>query len=405
MQQTNGKIRILFIGNSYTAGNFWPNLFESVSNSHALESKASEPEVEVKMVLTGAATLQTHWLNGTAELIREQPWDYVVLQENALLGGQYFEGETLLNTDVLFHLYARLFDQVIKEVGAKMVFLLPWAAKDKPGDQAILNRTHSKIARELDAAIIPAGYAWEQVGQVLDPSRTLYGDDGYHASALGNMLLVCITYAFFNPKGLALKDDKVIATLKALVARASSASVPDSLITEIGECCHRCLGEFDELRRGLAIDAKSAPYNLPPVLPRGEHFSMSDLKGKWAGAVKLYEQSATLALHIQENSQGFYAELTLTQEGGATISLPHVDIFHQTGDEQSIENRIQNLKYAAGQQGDEAKELLMFGLDITFDMYQGVYLDGSLVGTIKSSLGTYPETSRMGTWQLDRVCA
>jgi hypothetical protein len=104
------KVRILFIGNSYTYFNDLPRTLQAMA-------LASEPSaaIEVGTALIGGATLKQHWGDtAVIEKIRHGEWDYVVLQEQSLLLIQ--SPDTLLT-------YAERFGELIRSVGTVRIFL------------------------------------------------------------------------------------------------------------------------------------------------------------------------------------------------------------------------------------------------------------------------------------------
>jgi len=151
-------VRILFIGNSLTYFNDLPAVLEQVANHDGTV------RVNTAMIASGGATLNSHWDDGSAvKAINNGGWDYVVLQEQSQLGGQQIGGESVVNSPDDFFEYSRAFDAEIKNTRAQTVFMLTWAHKDKPEEQAMLNVAYSVIARKLDAVLIPAGKVWHRM--------------------------------------------------------------------------------------------------------------------------------------------------------------------------------------------------------------------------------------------------
>lgn len=180
------KLRVLFIGNSYTYFNNLPEMFAGLAAS------ARPPQqVVTRMVTRGGATLKLHWEMGNAlKAIGEGGWDYVVLQDQS----------TLPITDpATTHRYARLFDAEIKKVGAKTIFFLTWARQHQPENQAKLNDTYLSIARELGARVAPVGIAWAE-GFKEDANLALHTEDQSHPNPTGSYLAACVFYAILFDK-------------------------------------------------------------------------------------------------------------------------------------------------------------------------------------------------------------
>ncbi len=115
--QAKEALRVFFVGNSHTGCN---RLMQVVQ---ALRSKA-----EIDMVtaghIVGGCTLEKHWNDGKAVArMTAGRWDVVVLQEN---------GQGPLAYPDKMRQYARLFDEKIKQVGAKTTLFMTAAYQDHP---------------------------------------------------------------------------------------------------------------------------------------------------------------------------------------------------------------------------------------------------------------------------------
>jgi len=185
------KIRVLFIGNSYTYFNNLPELVSELSSSDP-----KSPQLETQMIVRGGATLRQHWEEGKAlGRIKGSHWDFVVLQDQSMLP---------ITDPEMTKQYARLFDSAIKKAGARTVFFLTWAHQDKPETQAELNETYQSIARELRALIAPVGIAWSRALKE-NPRLLLYMMDKSHPNAAGSYIAACVFYSTLvgrAPEGL-----------------------------------------------------------------------------------------------------------------------------------------------------------------------------------------------------------
>ena len=98
-------LRVLFIGNSYTYFNYLPGLVASLARG-ARPSRAMQTE----MVARPGVSLRDHWLDGAAlAAIRRTRWDYVVVQEQSMLGVMLAHGRPTVNDPDLFHEFGRRF--------------------------------------------------------------------------------------------------------------------------------------------------------------------------------------------------------------------------------------------------------------------------------------------------------
>ena len=166
--------RILFVGNSYTAGRGgMGDLVQRMAAEHGID-------VEVEQVTGGGYTLYDHWLNslGTRDRIAAGNWDWVVLQEQSQT--------PFLATDFFFT-HARLLDEEIRAVGARTMFFLTWAREWAPETQIELDDAYCSIASELGAAVATVGMAWASAREQ-DTDIALHGGDGSHQGPLGQYL-------------------------------------------------------------------------------------------------------------------------------------------------------------------------------------------------------------------------
>lgn len=194
-------VRVLFVGNSYTAINDLPRLVV-----HLAASEQPPRAVETAFVGEGGATLKRHWDAGRALAeIRRGHFDYVVLQDQGALG-HYDDGATpprIADPD-LFRTYARRFDEEIRKVGAKTLLFMTWARLDAPHTQETLARAYTDTGRELGAMVAPAGIAW-QLALAERTRITLHDTDRSHPAAAGSYLAACTIYAALfarSPEGL-----------------------------------------------------------------------------------------------------------------------------------------------------------------------------------------------------------
>jgi hypothetical protein len=174
------RVRILFIGNSYTYVNDLPRTLQ------AMAAAGGSHSVEVGSVLVGGASLRRHWNDRDAvELVRRAGWDYVVLQEQSLL--------PLENPDELIA-YGKRFGTEIRAAQATPVLYLTWARKGRPSSaQDSLDRAYLRLAGEIGATIVPVGPAWREF-QRLEPTSDLYAEDGSHPSPLGSFVAASVFY-------------------------------------------------------------------------------------------------------------------------------------------------------------------------------------------------------------------
>ena len=171
-------MRLLFIGNSYTARNDLPRIVA------ALAGAASPPvAVLTKAIVAGGASLRRHW-NGTAarDAIAHGGFDVVVLQEQSTLP---------IKNAVRYHENVRLFDDAIRAAGARTALYLTWSRRDTPATRTQLDAAVEAIASERRATLVPVGRAWHATLQ-RHPGIPLYMPDGSHPTPAGSYLAACV---------------------------------------------------------------------------------------------------------------------------------------------------------------------------------------------------------------------
>src|SRR6185503_15796506 len=117
-------MKVLFIGNSFTARNDVPAMLAQLA-------EARGQHLEHQLISAGGASLRMHWNKGDAQKAILKPRrDWVVLQEQSTLP---------IKNAVRMHENIRLFDEVIRQSGAKMALYQTWARKNAPATQEPLS--------------------------------------------------------------------------------------------------------------------------------------------------------------------------------------------------------------------------------------------------------------------------
>lgn len=181
----------LFVGNSHTYYHEMPRMVVQLA-----EAAGQEPGLAVDQSTASGVSLEWHWNHSpTRELITQESWDYVVLQERS--GGP-------LEDKASMHEHARRLHGEIANQGAETVFYMTWARTYQPGTQSQITSAYTEIADELNATVAPVGEAWKRA---LDATSTLrlHAQDGRHADPPGSYLAACVFFTVFfgtAPTGL-----------------------------------------------------------------------------------------------------------------------------------------------------------------------------------------------------------
>lgn len=212
--------RILFVGNSHTYTNDLPVIFSEIA-------AAMGHPADVQEVTEGAYTL-TQFADSTDELgsvvnqrLTEEPWDFVILQENTNDAFSSPE-ETMLPA-------ALALDEKIRAAGGQTGLLMTWTPKDGAGImgreyvQSILSQNTIAVSERLDSLLIPGGVGFMRCLEQY-PQIELWNEDGMHPSLEGSYLAGCIAYAVIfreSPAGCSYTaelDGETAAQLQELAA-------------------------------------------------------------------------------------------------------------------------------------------------------------------------------------------
>jgi hypothetical protein len=310
MAQERAVTKVLFIGNSYSYYNSLSQQFESMT-----KSQMGEGSVQTHMVSGGALTLKKQWQDGKAlAAIKSQQWDYVVLQEQSMLGSsvringvqnRYFYQYTP------FFEHARLFDQAIKAAGAKTVFYLTWSRESKPQQQKYLTYAYMTIAKELNAMVAPVGLVWDKVRA--QNSMDLYVSDGSHPTPLGTYLAASTIYSTvfdtdssgisgkLDGFSVASSGDMLPGKVNLTNLTKSQADTVHHAVTEV----RKTLSKTD----GILTMAKPVQEYTEPTLAKGVPFNPQDITGSWYGKTAFRYRSTGIILDIHQREGKWEAQV------------------------------------------------------------------------------------------------
>jgi hypothetical protein len=190
----SASLKVLFIGNSFTARNDLPGLIAKLA-------AARGKTLEYRLISAGGASLRTHWNAGEAlKAIQSGQYGHVVLQEQSTLP---------VKNGKRMHENVRLFDEAIKATGSRTVLYMTWARQHEPGSQQAITDAYTGIGRELGATVVPVGLAYQRVlGKHDQP--VLHDKDQSHPTLAGSYLAACVFLAVLfgeSPVGLGSEVD------------------------------------------------------------------------------------------------------------------------------------------------------------------------------------------------------
>ena len=354
----NNQLNILFVGNSYVYVNNLPSILENIANYSDSSSLIAD------MVVIPGGTLQMHWTSGQAlTKIKNQSWDYVILQEQSTLGYRLINGKIDINHPEYFYKYVQLFDTEIKKNNSKTVLLLTWARKYAPEHQKKLNYAYMNIAKKLNAKVLPVGIAWQKVRNKYKDIE-LYYDDGSHPSPKGSYLAACVIYSeLFHESPLGLinhvqvypttgKGVIITDTTKTLINLSSNEA---ENLQKIAWETHKELADS-----GGYILLKGLSKQPPNEIIIKENDFANHLVGFWSGPLMLFDSPTvmTIKFSFENDILKFLCDFIYTKKSD-TVSVQIVDSNIRDG----------HFSFSVKEPNDEGVS--------TFD---GVLLDNMLIG-------------------------
>jgi hypothetical protein len=380
--------RVLFIGNSYTYFNDLPAIFSTLAEA------GHQGKVDTLMIAPGGKQLRDHWEKGEAlKALQQGKWDYVVLQDQSLLGTSYYvEGHPRVVTDQFFKPYAEKWAAAIRNAGAVPVFYLTWARKDSPEDQAELNYAYFHAAQESKSLVAPAGIAWDLVRK-RQPSIELFYKDGSHPSPAGSYLTACAFYASVfdkNPAGLPSRISGVPVNLETEQLEPDKTAVLVDLPEAQAQVLQSAAWDAWQLlkQHGGYLDASPASPPVIAPLPLGRPLSAAGLEGTWTGTVLFFPTGPvemTLLLHLDGAAW----------KGQLQLKYHYPDIPDESIDLTDLQVGAREFSF------HDPKSMGNFKVDVLFQGIEAA--DDEMRGTADS---TRPEADTLfhwlGTWQLHK---
>ena len=191
-ERTPDRLRVLFLGNSFTQFN--GGVVLALRNLAASAGKSPAPVFD-QVVKFGATWAELWSQPNVLATVGQGNWDYVVLQD-------YSRAAMIYRAEM--DQYGRMFARAVRDAGAKPLFFMTWARKDEPQTQRLIAGAYTSVALANRAAVVPVGTAWAASlhGR---PRLTLHVADKKHPTPAGTYLTACVFYAVLyhqSPHGL-----------------------------------------------------------------------------------------------------------------------------------------------------------------------------------------------------------
>ena len=204
------EVRVLFIGNSYTA---YHDLPLTVAN---LGRTAPSPvRFVVKQHTPGGHRWRNHDANPVVDTLIAEGWHFVVLQDQSSQPFAPGHLSGLVNSSLVS------LGKKARAAGATPTLFMTWARATQPSivfDQNVaVNRYYETNAAAVSGLVAPVGRAWERALQT--PGVVLHAPDGSHPTPEGSYLAACVIHATLTGKsplglgdgGMKIAPDRVAA--------------------------------------------------------------------------------------------------------------------------------------------------------------------------------------------------
>ena len=175
------EIKILFIGNSKTYRQNFPNIFKKLAETSGEQlyiDKATKP---------GASLIELYEEIETLEKIKSEKWDYVVIQERTIKSLQEDISEFQQGANSIY--------QKIKEnnQGTKIIYNAVGVYNDFDKQQQETTNNHYEQIAEITDGIVSYSGSASLIFHIKFPDIDLY-EDKQHSSLVGAYLNACCLY-------------------------------------------------------------------------------------------------------------------------------------------------------------------------------------------------------------------
>ena len=197
-QLTKEPLKILFIGSSYFNYHNLPDLFENLAVT-------SGWDVYIDQQITNGLYLDDHAArNSTKAKIKEQTWDYIILQG----GGRNMAYPDVFTDHPVYPALLTLRNMIVENCeSTRIIFCLPWAFEDGmtwyddwtdtyEDMQIKIFENTLQYAEDIGFEIAPVGWAWYAVLKENNyPLHYLHMSDWNHPSLHGSYLMACVIFS------------------------------------------------------------------------------------------------------------------------------------------------------------------------------------------------------------------
>jgi lysophospholipase L1-like esterase len=204
-------LRVLFLGNSLTAGYRLPDLVRAMAASSGVA-------MEVAMRAPGGVSLDDHWADRESRAaVDAGGWDFVVLQQGP---------SSRPDSRQALRAAAKRWAKQIRAAGAAPALYMVWPYRGQAQGFELVARSYRAAAEHAEARLLPAGEAWS-AALAADPGLELWVEDGLHPTPVGAWLAAAVI-----AHGLAGVDPAALPARLELDG-APFAEIPEALAAKL----------------------------------------------------------------------------------------------------------------------------------------------------------------------------
>jgi hypothetical protein len=173
--RTPPRLRVLFVGNSYTYVNDVPDLVAGVAAARGVELVPG-------MVAEPNFSIEDHLRRRDYENALAQGWDWVVLQQGP---------SSLPENQEILRVQAGRAATLARARGIRVALFAAWPALDNAHTWAAAELSYRNAARANGLCVLPVSIAW-RFARERAPVVSLYAQDRLHASPEGSLLAALV---------------------------------------------------------------------------------------------------------------------------------------------------------------------------------------------------------------------
>ncbi len=174
----DGGRRVLFIGNSLTYTHDLPQTIAEMAKA------VNDTPLVYRTVAKPDYALEDHWYDGIQRTIARNGWQFVVMQQGP---------SSLPQNQEFLRIWTVQLNSAITAAGARSALFMVWPADENRASFDAVRTSYRNAALEVGGLFIPAGEAW-RTAWAADSTLRLYGDDGFHPSALGTYVAALVHF-------------------------------------------------------------------------------------------------------------------------------------------------------------------------------------------------------------------